>query len=69
VLTNNARDYFGGPAVRSRGISGTTGWGDSGGPQMYNGVQVGVCSTGTNTEQTYASVAANRDWIRTVAGV
>jgi hypothetical protein len=36
---------------------------------MHDGRQVGVCSTGTNTEQSYASVAAGRAWIRSVSGV
>jgi len=62
-------DIFGGWAMRSTGINGTTGWGDSGGPQMYNGQQVGVCSTGTFTEQTYADVIWYRPWIRSVSGV
>ena len=44
--------------------------GDSGGPQRYNGQQVGVASTadGTSTQQ-YGSVPYNRSWIRSVAGV
>jgi len=69
VTSTSAADYFGGWAIRSTGVTGTTGWGDSGGPQMYNGRQVGVCSTGTNTEQSYASIARNREWIRSVSGV
>lgn len=69
VTSNNDRDYFGGRAVRSRVASGGPGYGDSGGPQFYNGRQVGVCSTGDYTYQSYASVAANRTWIRNVAGV
>jgi len=69
VTSTSASDYYGGWGIRSRGVTGVTGWGDSGGPQMYNGRQVGVCSTGTLTEQTYASVARNRNWIRGVSGV
>ncbi len=69
VTTNNARDYFGGRAVGSRVDTGGPGYGDSGGPQFYNGRQVGVCSTGDYVNNQYASVTANRSWIRSVAGV
>jgi hypothetical protein len=55
--------------VQSRRISGTAGYGDSGGPQFYDGRLVGVCSTGDYVYQTYGSISANRSWIRRVAGV
>lgn len=44
--------------------------GDSGGPQFYNGQQVGVASTADGQSiQNYGSVAYNRAWITSVAGV
>ena len=44
--------------------------GDSGGPQFYNGQQVGVASTADGSSiQNYGSVAYNRAWITSVAGV
>lgn len=69
VISNNGSDNYGARAVRSRVASGGPGYGDSGGPQFYNGRQVGVCSTGDYTFQNYTSVAANRSWIRSVTGV
>jgi len=69
VTSTNSSDYFGGRAVQSRRISGTAGYGDSGGPQFYDGRLVGVCSTGDYVYQTYGSISANRSWIRRVAGV
>jgi secreted trypsin-like serine protease len=69
VTSHWDHDNFGGWAIRSERIDGSTGWGDSGGPQMYNGTQVGVLSTGTLTEQSYANVIEYRPWIRSVSGV
>jgi secreted trypsin-like serine protease len=70
VSSLNATDAYGGPAIRSTRGNGVAWRGDSGGPQFYNGQQVGVCSTGNgSTYQNYGSVAANRSWIRSVAGV
>lgn len=66
---------FGGEAIASVGVNGSAWHGDSGGPQLSGGVQVGVCSTGENSgtnpkgTQNYASVASSRTWIRTTAGV
>jgi secreted trypsin-like serine protease len=74
-VTGTSRDAFNGPAIASRGIDGAAWHGDSGGPEVFNGVQVGVCSTGSNSgsnpqgSQNYASIAANRSWIRSTAGV
>jgi secreted trypsin-like serine protease len=63
-------DYRGGPAIESAAITGNAWAGDSGGPQIHAGAQIGVASTADGTKmQYYSSVAANRDWIRTVAGV
>ncbi|GAA0808771.1 S1 family peptidase [Spirilliplanes yamanashiensis] len=63
-------DYLGGPAIESEAITGNAWSGDSGGPQFYAGTQVGVASTADGeSKQYYGSVAANRAWIRSVAGV
>jgi len=70
VTTTNARDAYGGRAIGSTRISGNAWRGDSGGPQVYNGAQVGVASTANGTSaQYYGSVAYNRAWIQSVAGV
>ncbi|MEE6261062.1 S1 family peptidase [Plantactinospora sonchi] len=70
VTSLNATDAYGGPAIRSGPGNGVAWRGDSGGPQFYNGQQVGVCSTGNGSSyQNYGSVAANRSWITSVAGV
>ena len=60
-----------GPAICSTGMTGAAYNGDSGGPEMAGGQEVGVCSTGDEHVKTaqYASVAANRPWIKQVAGV
>ncbi|SDY37055.1 Trypsin [Amycolatopsis xylanica] len=75
-VTGTSKDNAGGKAIQSVGVNGSPWKGDSGGPQVANGVQVGVASTvsnqdGTNTKGTmnYASVAANRAWIKTTSGV
>jgi hypothetical protein len=71
VTSLDCQDAQQGKAICSTGITGTAYNGDSGGPEMSDGVEVGVCSTGddeTKTQQ-YASVAANRDWIRQIANV
>ena len=63
-------DYLGGPAIESEAITGNAWSGDSGGPQFYGGAQVGVASTADGeSKQYYGSVAANRAWIRSTAGV
>jgi secreted trypsin-like serine protease len=70
VTSNNARDAYGGQAIRTTRINGNAWRGDSGGPQFYNGQQVGVASTADGQNiQNYGSVAANRNWIRSVSGV
>ncbi|MFD9891882.1 S1 family peptidase [Amycolatopsis sp. NPDC059027] len=74
-VTGTSTDAFGGQAIASKGINGSAWHGDSGGPQLADGVQVGVCSTGENSgsdpqgTQNYASVAHSRDWIKSTAGV
>ncbi|RKT55253.1 S1 family peptidase [Saccharothrix australiensis] len=69
-MNSVCRDYYGGQALCTSRITGNAWSGDSGGPQMYNGLQVGVASTadGSSTQQ-YSSVPATREWIRTTAGV
>ncbi|MGN9908178.1 S1 family peptidase [Phytohabitans sp. LJ34] len=70
VTTNNATDAYGGQAIRTTRINGNAWRGDSGGPQFYNGQQVGVASTANGVNiQNYGSVAFNRSWIRSVSGV
>jgi len=63
-------DAFGGRAIASTRINGNAWKGDSGGPEIFNGRQVGVASTADGqTRQNYASVAFNRSWIRSTTGV
>jgi secreted trypsin-like serine protease len=70
VTSNNATDAYGGQAIRTTRINGNAWRGDSGGPQFYNGQQVGVASTANGVNiQNYGSVAYNRSWIRSVSGV
>ncbi|SCL23600.1 Trypsin [Micromonospora nigra] len=70
VTSTNVSDAYGGQAIRSSRINGNAWRGDSGGPQFYNGQQVGVASTADGQSiQNYGSVAYNRAWIRSVAGV
>lgn len=70
VTSTNASDAYGGQAIRSSRINGNAWRGDSGGPQFYNGQQVGVASTADGRSiQNYSSVAFNRAWIRSVSGV
>ena len=70
VTTLNATDAYGGQAIGSTRINGNAWRGDSGGPQFYNGQQVGVASTADGaSRQYYGSVPNNRAWIQSVAGV
>ncbi|MDG4794887.1 trypsin-like serine protease [Micromonospora sp. WMMD1082] len=70
VTSNGASDAYGGQAIRSTRINGNAWRGDSGGPQFYSGRQVGVASTADGQSiQNYGSVAYNRAWITSVAGV
>jgi len=70
VTSTNQTDAYGGRAIGSTAISGNAWRGDSGGPQVYNGAQVGVASLADGqSRQYYGSVAANRAWITSVAGV
>jgi secreted trypsin-like serine protease len=70
VTSTNQTDAYGGRAIGSTEISGNAWRGDSGGPQVYNGAQVGVASTADgSSRQYYGSVAYNRAWITQVSGV
>ncbi|GLY99306.1 trypsin-like serine protease [Actinoplanes sp. NBRC 103695] len=70
VTSTNQTDAYGGRAIGSTRINGNAWRGDSGGPQTYNGAQVGVASTANGTTaQYYGSVAYNRAWITQIAGV
>jgi len=75
TVTGKSTDAFNGPAIQSKGDTGATWHGDSGGPQVADGKQVGVASTGRNSGhdphgvQNYASVPANLDWIEQTAGL
>lgn len=69
-VTGFTTDAYGGRAIRSTRINGNAWKGDSGGPEFYNGAQVGVASTADGRSiQNYASVANSRTWIRTTSGV
>ena len=69
-VAGTSRDAFNGPAIASTRINGNAWRGDSGGPETYNGLQVGVASTADGqTRQNYGSVPSNRAWIRSVTGV
>jgi secreted trypsin-like serine protease len=69
-VTGLSTDAYGGQAIASTRINGNAWRGDSGGPQVYNGLQVGVASTADGqSRQYYGSVANSRTWIRSVAGV
>ncbi|WP_229398918.1 S1 family peptidase [Micromonospora okii] len=70
VTSTNVTDAYGGQAIRSSRINGNAWRGDSGGPQFYNGQQVGVASTADGQSiQNYGSVAYSRAWISSTAGV
>jgi secreted trypsin-like serine protease len=70
VTSTNVTDAYGGRAIASTRVNGNAWRGDSGGPQVYNGAQVGVASTADGTSrQYYGSVAYNRAWITSTAGV
>lgn len=59
-----------GPGLNLSKGDGVANRGDSGGPAMSGGVQVGVCSgSDFRTYSLYASVADHRQWIRQTAGV
>ncbi|MCL7429851.1 trypsin-like serine protease [Streptomyces sp. YS415] len=70
VVTGACRDAYNGSAICARRGDGITAGGDSGGPMMANGAQVGVASTSDRqTTTAYTNVTAYRSWIQSVAGV
>ncbi|MFG1610474.1 S1 family peptidase [Actinoplanes sp. NPDC049265] len=75
IFTDENADGDGGPGLSSWSLGGTgAGYkGDSGGPLIVDGTQVGVISTSVGAPRSdgfndHASVARNRDWIRSVTG-
>lgn len=70
VTSLSAQDAFGGRSIQSSKGDGVAWKGDSGGPQLANGKQVGVASLADgSTTQIYASVAENLSFIRSAAGL
>jgi hypothetical protein len=68
-LDRLSRDAEGGQALQSSRINGNAWYGDSGGPQFYDGRVVGVASTADGQSiQNYSSVANSIDWIRSIIG-
>ncbi|MFD5310939.1 S1 family peptidase [Streptomyces ardesiacus] len=69
-VTQGCYDAYYGQAICARPVDGITAGGDSGGPMMAGGVQVGVASTSDRQSTTaYTNVTAYRSWIQSVAGV
>ncbi|MGM1063601.1 S1 family peptidase [Saccharothrix sp. Mg75] len=70
TVTGGCTDAYGGSAICARRGDGITAGGDSGGPMMAGGVQVGVASTSDRqTTTAYTNVTRYRSWIQSVAGV
>nr|WP_200797571.1 trypsin-like serine protease [Streptoalloteichus hindustanus] len=70
TVTGSCTDAYGGSAVCARRGNGITAGGDSGGPMMANGVQIGVASTSDRqTTTAYTDVTRYRSWIKSIAGV
>ncbi|MFE3072507.1 S1 family peptidase [Streptomyces sp. NPDC059247] len=70
TVTGGCTDAYGGSAICARRGDGITAGGDSGGPMMASGIQVGVASTSDRqTTTAYTNVTAYRSWIRSIAGV
>ncbi|MFE3098510.1 S1 family peptidase [Streptomyces sp. NPDC059248] len=70
IVTGGCRDAYNGSAICARRGNGITAGGDSGGPMMANGIQVGVASTSDRQTMTaYTNVTAYRPWIQSVAGI
>ncbi|GAA3462187.1 trypsin-like serine protease [Saccharothrix longispora] len=70
TVTGGCTDAYGGSAICARRGDGITAGGDSGGPMMASGVQVGVASTSDRqTTTAYTNVTRYRSWIQSVAGV
>ncbi|MGW0811948.1 S1 family peptidase [Streptomyces viridiviolaceus] len=70
TVTGGCRDAYYGSAICARPGDGITAGGDSGGPMMAGGVQVGVASTSDRqTTTAYTNVTAYRSWVQSIAGV
>ncbi|MEO3762055.1 trypsin-like serine protease [Streptomyces sp. B8F3] len=70
TVTGGCSDAYGGNAICARRGNGITAGGDSGGPMMANGIQVGVASTSDRqTTTAYTNVTRYRSWIQSIAGV
>lgn len=70
IVTGGCQDAYNGSAICARRGNGITAGGDSGGPMVANGAQVGVASTSDRqTTTAYTNVTAYRSWIKSVAGV
>ncbi|WP_244967072.1 S1 family peptidase [Streptomyces cacaoi] len=70
VVSGGCSDAYGGSAICARRGDGITAGGDSGGPMMAGGKQVGVASTSDRqTTTAYTNVTQYRSWIQSVAGV
>ncbi|MGW4112708.1 S1 family peptidase [Actinosynnema sp. NPDC004786] len=70
VVTGGCTDAYGGNAICARRGDGITAGGDSGGPMMAGGAQVGVASTSDRqTTTAYTNVTRYRSWIQSIAGV
>ncbi|MFI1018702.1 S1 family peptidase [Streptomyces sp. NPDC020965] len=70
IVTGQCRDAYSGAAICARRGDGITAGGDSGGPMMANGIQVGVASTSDRqTTTAYTNLTAYRSWIQSIAGV
>jgi len=70
VTSVSCSDYRGGIAVCARYGNGIPAGGDSGGPMMASGRQVGVASTSDRATRTaYTNITRYRSWIYSVAGV
>ncbi|MFC6089134.1 S1 family peptidase [Saccharothrix lopnurensis] len=70
TVTGGCTDAYGGSAICARRGNGITAGGDSGGPMMAGGAQVGVASTSDRqTTTAYTNVTRYRSWIQSIAGV
>nr|WP_221447819.1 trypsin-like serine protease [Saccharothrix violaceirubra] len=70
TVTGGCTDAYNGSAICARRGNGITAGGDSGGPMVANGTQVGVASTSDRqTTTAYTNVTRYRSWIQSVAGV
>lgn len=70
VSSTYASDAYGGIAIRATRVDGIAAGGDSGGPMMAGGRQVGVASTSDRQSVTnYTNVTRYRSWIQSIAGV